>query len=45
MAPYRQRSVYEVHSDVSFYELNDGEPMEFRRTPRRAERSAGRSSR
>jgi predicted RNase H-like nuclease len=27
MAPYRQRTVYEVHSDMSFYELNDGKPL------------------
>ena len=29
MAPFRQRTVYEVHSDLSFYELNDGQPMEW----------------
>jgi predicted RNase H-like nuclease len=29
MAPFRQRSVYEVHSDVTFYELNDGQPMAY----------------
>lgn len=28
MAPFRQRTVYEVHSDVSFYELNGGRPLE-----------------
>jgi predicted RNase H-like nuclease len=27
MAPFRQRSVYEVHSELSFYELNGGLPM------------------
>ena len=27
MAPFRQRSVYEVHSELSFYELNGGIPM------------------
>jgi predicted RNase H-like nuclease len=27
MAPFRQRTVYEVHSDMSFYELNDGKPL------------------
>ncbi len=27
MAPFRQRSVYEVRSDLTFYELNGGEPM------------------
>ena len=29
MAPFRQRTVYEVHSDVCFYELNDGQPMQW----------------
>jgi predicted RNase H-like nuclease len=29
MAPFRQRTVYEVHSDLCFYELNEGEPMKF----------------
>jgi predicted RNase H-like nuclease len=29
MAPFRQRSVYEVHSDVSFFEMNEGKPMEW----------------
>jgi predicted RNase H-like nuclease len=27
MAPFRQRSVYEVHSDMTFYELNDSQPL------------------
>jgi predicted RNase H-like nuclease len=27
MAPFRQRTVYEVHSDVCFFELNEGQPM------------------
>ena len=29
MAPFRQRTVYEVHSDMCFFELNDGEPMQW----------------
>jgi predicted RNase H-like nuclease len=29
MAPFRQRTVYEVHSDLCFYELNEGEPMKW----------------
>jgi predicted RNase H-like nuclease len=29
MAPYRQRSVYEVNSDLSFYQLNDDRPMQW----------------
>jgi predicted RNase H-like nuclease len=29
MAPFRQRTVYEVHSDMSFFQLNDGSPMQF----------------
>jgi predicted RNase H-like nuclease len=27
MAPYRQRQVYEVHPELSFYQLNDDKPM------------------
>jgi predicted RNase H-like nuclease len=27
MAPFRQRTVYEVHSDMCFFELNEGQPM------------------
>jgi predicted RNase H-like nuclease len=27
MAPYRQRAVYEVNSDLSFYQLNDDVPL------------------
>jgi predicted RNase H-like nuclease len=27
MAPYRQRSVYEVHSELSFYQLNGDAPL------------------
>lgn len=29
MAPFRQRTVYEVHSDMCFYELNGGQPMQW----------------
>jgi predicted RNase H-like nuclease len=29
MAPYRQRTVYEVHSELSFYQLNDDIPLRF----------------
>jgi predicted RNase H-like nuclease len=29
MAPYRQRTVFEVHSELSFYQLNDDEPLRF----------------
>jgi predicted RNase H-like nuclease len=28
MAPYRQRTVYEVHPELSFYQLNDDQPLE-----------------
>jgi predicted RNase H-like nuclease len=35
MAPFRQRTVYEVHSDMSFYELNDCQPM---RWPKQTEK-------
>ena len=49
MAPFRQRTVYEVHSDVSFYELNDGQPLAVAEAHREgpqtsAERSSRRSS-
>jgi predicted RNase H-like nuclease len=42
MAPYRQRSVYEVTSELSFYQLNDDTPMRWsKRTNRgREERLA-----
>ena len=29
MAPFRQRTVYEVHSDVCFFELNEGKSMQW----------------
>jgi predicted RNase H-like nuclease len=29
MAPYRQRTVYEVHSELSFYQLNEDVPLHF----------------
>jgi len=29
MFPFRQRTVYEVHSDMSFYELNEGQPLQW----------------
>jgi predicted RNase H-like nuclease len=35
MAPFRQRSVYEVHSDMSFLELNEGQPLQW---PKQTER-------
>jgi len=28
MAPYRQRQVFEVHPELSFYQLNDDKPMQ-----------------
>jgi predicted RNase H-like nuclease len=34
MAPYRQRTVYEVHPELSFYQLNDDIPMQY---PKRTE--------
>ncbi len=40
MAPFRQRTVYEVHSDVCFFELNDGEPMQFTEAEREGHRGA-----
>jgi predicted RNase H-like nuclease len=29
MAPFRQRTIYEVHSDVCFFELNEGQPLRY----------------
>jgi predicted RNase H-like nuclease len=29
MAPYRQRTVYEVHPELSFYQLNDDRPLQY----------------
>ena len=29
LAPYRQRVVFEVHPELSFYQLNDDKPMQF----------------
>jgi predicted RNase H-like nuclease len=29
MAPFRQRTVYEVHSDMCFFELNEGKPLQW----------------
>ena len=29
MAPFRQRTVYEVHSDMSFFEMNEGHPLQW----------------
>jgi predicted RNase H-like nuclease len=31
MAPFRQRTVYEAHSDLSFYQMNGEVPLEFRK--------------
>ena len=28
MQPYRQRQVFEVHPELSFYQLNDDKPMQ-----------------
>ncbi len=42
MAPYRQRSIYEVSSDLSFYQLNDDTPLRWskRTEPGQDERRA-----
>lgn len=29
MAPYRQRAIFEVHPELSFYQLNEDKPMRF----------------
>jgi predicted RNase H-like nuclease len=34
MAPYRQRQVYEVHAEMSFFQLNEDQPLKF---PKRTE--------
>jgi predicted RNase H-like nuclease len=31
MAPYRQRTVYEVHPELSFYQLNEDTPLKYRK--------------
>ena len=45
MAPFRQRTVYEVHSDMSFYELNDGQPMQWPKNTETGSRSGAAFSR
>jgi predicted RNase H-like nuclease len=42
MAPFRQRTVYEVHSDLSFYQLNGDVPLQWSKNSEkgRAERRA-----
>ncbi len=35
MAPYRQRTVYEVHSELSFYQLNEDVPLRFSKQSQR----------
>ena len=36
MAPFRQRTIYEVNADLSFYQLNEEGPCGGRSTPKRA---------
>ncbi len=43
MAPFRQRTVYEVHSDMSFFELNDGQPLQWPKNTEKGRTSAGSS--
>ena len=43
MAPFRQRTVYEVHSDMSFYELNDGQPLQWSQAHREGTRRSART--
>jgi predicted RNase H-like nuclease len=42
MAPYRQRTVFEVHPELSFYQLNEDRPLHHRKrsAPGRQERRA-----
>jgi predicted RNase H-like nuclease len=37
MAPYRQRNVYEVHPELSFYQLNDDVPMRYSKRSERGQ--------
>jgi predicted RNase H-like nuclease len=41
MAPFRQRTVYEVHSDVSFYALNDGQPLQYPKNTQKGQEERG----
>ncbi len=45
MAPFRQRTVYEVHSDMCFFELNDGQPMQFTKQTEQGSRNGENCSR
>ena len=29
MAPFRQRTIYEVNPELSFFQMNDGVPMQW----------------
>jgi predicted RNase H-like nuclease len=31
LAPYRQRSIFEVHPEVSFFQLNEDRPLQYRK--------------
>jgi predicted RNase H-like nuclease len=31
MAPYRQRTIFEVHPELTFYQLNDDQPLQYRK--------------
>jgi predicted RNase H-like nuclease len=37
MAPYRQRTVYEVHPELSFYQLNEDVPMRYSKRSERGQ--------
>jgi predicted RNase H-like nuclease len=37
MAPYRQRAVYEVSSELSFYQLNDDTPLRWSKRTQRGQ--------
>ena len=34
MAPYRQRTIYEVHPELSFFQLNEDRPLQHRKRSR-----------
>jgi predicted RNase H-like nuclease len=31
MAPYRQRSIFEVHPELTFFQLNDDQPLRYKK--------------
>ena len=44
MAPFRQRTIYEVHSDLSFYQLNGDVPMQWSKNSEKGQGGAAERS-